>query len=196
MSAIADFKKSLGPVAKAVEAETGFKAFMGLGQASHESGFGSSQLSSPNAKLNIVNNAGTVLRVGPANNYFGFTAGRGTYWRTRDYDHVLMPTTEYVPKSQLLADDKIISGPNKIGNGLYKITRRRAFRAYNSPEESYRDWARLMQITAYSNAGAPEALRSGNVTAFAAAMKKTGYATDPRYEELITNAITNLGSVV
>lgn len=175
MNAMDSFKKALGPVAAAVERETGIKATIGLGQAAHESAYGASGLSSPASRLNVIDNTGKVLRVGPANNFFGFTAETGTYWRSQNRPFVNMPTTEWK-------------------NGLaYKTTR--PFRAYATPEESYRDWARLMQTEAYTKAGAPAALRAGDIGAFAEAMTKIGYATDPKYAAKITRIISTIGSI-
>ncbi len=175
MSAMDTFKKTLSPVAQAVERETGFKATLGLGQAAHESAYGSSGLSSAVSSLNVIDNDGKILRVGPANNFFGFTAELGTYWRSQNKPFVLMPTTEWK-------------------NGLaYKTTR--PFRAYATPEESYRDWARLMQTDGYVKAGAPAALKAGDIAAFAEAMKKIGYATDPTYAQKITRVISSIGAI-
>lgn len=94
-----------------------------------------------------------------ANNLFGFTAELGTYWRTQGRAFVEMPTTEWKAA------------------GAYKTTR--PFRAYASWEESYRDWARLMQIPHYAKA-LPFA-KAGNLKGFAAALQAAGYATDPAY---------------
>lgn len=102
---------------------------------------------------------GTSGLTDKANNLFGFTAELGTYWRTQGRAFVEMPTTEWK------------------GGAAYKTTR--PFRAYASWEESYRDWARLMQIPHYA-AALPFA-RAGNLKGFAAALQAAGYATDPAY---------------
>ena len=96
-----------------------------------------------------------------SNNLFGFTAELGTYWRTQNKPFVTMPTTEWK------------------GGISYKTTR--PFRAYESWEESYRDWARLMQTANYAKAGAVNALKTNDLNAFATAMNTAGYATDPAY---------------
>lgn len=182
MGKMEKFKAMIGPVAAAVERETGINAKLGMGQAAHESGYGASGLSSPDSKLEIRIDApgtppynSTVLRIGPANNFFGFTAELGTYWRSQNRPYVLMPTTEW-----------------KDGKP-YKTTR--PFRAYSSPEESYRDWARLMQTPAYVKAGAPVALKAGDVAGFAEAMRKVGYATDPTYAAKLVRVISGFDSV-
>ena len=94
-----------------------------------------------------------------ANNLFGFTAELGTYWRTRKLPFVLMPTSEYLKGKWVRVE--------------------RPFRAYTSWEDSYRDWARLMQTRRYPEALA--AARAGNLNAFAEALYRAGYATDPGY---------------
>jgi peptidoglycan hydrolase FlgJ len=193
MSAIEDFKKRLGPVALQVERQKGLKAALGLGQGAHESGWGASALSSPTAKLEVLNNAGHVLRIGPAHNHFGITAELGTYWRTQDRPYVIKLTEEWVTQAQIRPTDVVVAGPN--ANGLFKIKRKRPFRAYNSPEESYLDWARLMETKPYVDAGATAALRAGDVAGFAAAMKRVGYATDPNYAELIAGSIQSMGAI-
>lgn len=137
----AEFFTLLRPVARAVEAETGIKADLGMVQAAHESAYGTSGLTQK------------------ARNLFGFTAELGTYWRSQGRAFVEMPTTEW-----------------KAG-GAYKTTR--PFRAYASWDESYRDWARLMQTPHYARA-LPFA-KAGNLKGFAAALQAAGYATDPAY---------------
>ena len=60
------------------------------------------------------------------------------------------------------------------------------FRAYNSYEEAFNDWARLM-------AGNPRyagvLAAGGNVEQFSANMQKAGYATDPHYGSKLSQVI-------
>lgn len=102
---------------------------------------------------------GTSQLTQKSNNLFGFTAELGTYWRTQGRPYVEIPTTEYA------------------AGGQSKLTR--PFRAYASWEESYRDWARLMQTPHYANA--LSAARRGDLKGFATALQSAGYATDPLY---------------
>ena len=181
----AEFISKLRPTAIAVRNEIGFHHDLGMVQAAHESGYGSSGLSNPASQLEIrigPTNDAPIVRTGPALNLFGFTAEPGTYWRSTkssagNREFVLMLTTEWVEKP--VASDTVISGPN--ANGFYQVKRFRPFRVYKSWDESYRDWARLMQIPTYTNVGAPNALRTGDLKAFAEAMRKAKYATDPNY---------------
>ena len=102
---------------------------------------------------------GTSQLATSAYNIFGFTAEIGTYWRSQGRPIYSVKTREF-----------------KAGLA-YELVR--PFRAYASWEESYRDWARLMQTPAYAHALL--ALRAGNLKAFSSALQITGYATDPNY---------------
>lgn len=97
-----------------------------------------------------------------SNNLFGIKAGSS--WSG---DKVSVPTLEYE-------------------NGV-AVRRRDAFRAYDSPSESFADYANLL-------AGSPryaQALGHGeNIAAFARGLVHGGYATDPSYAAKIT-AIAN-----
>ena len=60
------------------------------------------------------------------------------------------------------------------------------FRAYDSYEESFRDYARLIS----ENPRYAQAMQStGNATAYASALQKAGYATDPQYANKLSRAI-------
>lgn len=190
MEVLKRFKDRLGGVAKAVQKESGISADLGLGQAAHESANGDSALASPNASLDILNSKG-LIRKGPAHNYFGFTAELGTYWRSQDRPFVMMETSEWVEKP--LPTDKVLTGPNS--NGLYHVRRVRPFRAYASPEESYRDWARLMQTPNYVNAGVLDALKRNDSQGFGAALLRAKYATDPKYATGVVSRIEALRGI-
>jgi flagellar protein FlgJ len=97
-----------------------------------------------------------------SNNLFGIKAGRS--WAG---DKVNVPTLEYE-------------------NGV-AVRRREQFRAYDSPSQSFADYARLLsESPRYANA-----LGQGeNVAGFARALVSGGYATDPAYAAKIT-AIAN-----
>lgn len=79
VSAISDFIAKLKPTADEVEAETGIKAALGIGQASEESNWGLSKLALP-----------------PNNNLFGMTADDGSSWATAGNPRVNMPTYEFI----------------------------------------------------------------------------------------------------
>jgi flagellar protein FlgJ len=64
-----------------------------------------------------------------------------------------------------------------------------AFRAYDSPEQSFEDYARLLGTNKrYSKAWE----QRGDVGAFAAALQAAGYATDPCYAEKIMEIAAGL----
>ena len=99
---------------------------------------------------------------GSSNNLFGIKAGGS--WAG---DKVSVPTLEYE-------------------NGV-AVRKRDQFRAYDSPSESFSDYARLLT----DNPRYAQALGQGeNIAGFARALVHGGYATDPSYVAKIT-AIAN-----
>lgn len=97
-----------------------------------------------------------------SNNLFGIKAGSS--W---DGDKVTVPTLEYE-------------------NGV-AIRKRDQFRAYDSPSDSFADYARLIS----DSPRYARALGQGeNIAGFAHALVRGGYATDPSYAQKIT-AIAN-----
>lgn len=96
-----------------------------------------------------------------AHNLFGIKAGAS--WKGATADST---TTEYV------------------GGVPRKLTQR--FRAYDTPEESFRDYARLMKDSArYSQVLAD----ASSVEGFAQGLQKAGYATDPAYAAKLSRII-------
>ena len=62
------------------------------------------------------------------------------------------------------------------------------FRAYDSYEDSFRDYARLITDNPrYEKAQATA--RTGSAVAYAAELQKAGYATDPEYARKLSGAI-------
>lgn len=97
----------------------------------------------------------------PSHNLFGIKAGPG--WQGRTVDTV---TTEYV-------------------NGVAQ-KRTETFRAYDSYQEAFRDYASLLQ----SQPRYAEALRNTNdARAYARELQQAGYATDPRYADKLAAVI-------
>ena len=65
------------------------------------------------------------------------------------------------------------------------------FRAYDSYEESFRDYARLIKESPrYEKAEA--VAQSGSAMAYASALQKAGYATDPEYARKLSGAINSV----
>ena len=99
-------------------------------------------------------------------NLFGIKAGGS--WRGKVAE---ITTTEYV--------DGI---PRKV---------KAKFRAYDSYEESFRDYARLIS----ENPRYAKAMQNtGSATAYASALQKAGYATDPLYASKLSRAIQSAQS--
>ncbi|MFN4120685.1 flagellar assembly peptidoglycan hydrolase FlgJ [Acidovorax sp.] len=99
-------------------------------------------------------------------NLFGIKAGKGWTGKVAE-----ITTTEYI-------------------NGKpQKVTAK--FRAYDSYEESFRDYARLIKESPrYEKA--ESVAQSGSAMAYASALQKAGYATDPEYAKKLTGAINSV----
>ena len=102
-------------------------------------------------------------------NLFGIKAGKGWTGKVAE-----VTTTEYV-------------------NGVPRKTVAK-FRAYDSYEDSFKDYARLINDNPrYDQAQA--VAKTGSATAYAAALQKAGYATDPQYAAKLGRAIQSTLSV-
>ena len=98
-------------------------------------------------------------------NLFGIKAGKGWTGKVAE-----ITTTEY------------------INGKAQKVTAK--FRAYDSYEASFRDYARLITDSPrYEKAQATA--RTGSAVAFAAELQKAGYATDPDYARKLSGAINS-----
>ncbi|RDD91884.1 flagellar assembly peptidoglycan hydrolase FlgJ [Acidovorax sp. BoFeN1] len=98
-------------------------------------------------------------------NLFGIKAGKGWTGKVAE-----ITTTEY------------------INGKAQKVTAR--FRAYDSYEDSFRDYARLITDSPrYEKAQATA--RTGSAVAYAAELQKAGYATDPEYARKLSGAINS-----
>ena len=99
----------------------------------------------------------------PSHNLFGIKAGSGWTGKVAE-----VTTTEYV-------------------NGQAKQTVAK-FRAYDSYEASFRDFARLInQNPRYAHARQ----QTGSVVAYASGLQRAGYATDPAYASKLTQTINS-----
>jgi flagellar protein FlgJ len=99
----------------------------------------------------------------PSNNLFGIKATPG--WKGKTVEAV---TTEYV-------------------NGV-PVTRREKFRAYDTPADSFADYARMLKNNPrYENVLA----NAHDAASFAQGLQKAGYATDPMYAAKLTRIINN-----
>ena len=98
-------------------------------------------------------------------NLFGIKAGKGWTGKVAE-----ITTTEYINGT-----------PRKV------VAK---FRAYDSYEDSFRDYARLINNSPrYDKAQATA--RTGSAVAYAAELQKAGYATDPEYARKLSGAINS-----
>ena len=75
----------------------------------------------------------------------------------------------------------------RIRRSALRSARSKSFRAYESPADSFRDYAKLIR----NNPRYENAVGTGtDVASFAAALQKGGYATDPNYASKIV-AVAN-----
>ncbi len=100
----------------------------------------------------------------PAHNLFGIKAGAG--WKGRVAE---VTTTEYI--------DGV---PQKL------VAR---FRAYDSPEASFRDYARLITQSPRYAQVREQAQQHASVQGFASSLQNAGYATDPEYASKLSRSI-------
>ena len=76
-----------------------------------------------------------------------------------------------------------------INGKAQKVTAK--FRAYDSYEDSFRDYARLIKESPrYEKA--ESVAQSGSAMAYASALQKAGYATDPEYARKLSGAINSV----
>jgi len=99
-------------------------------------------------------------------NLFGIKAGKGWTGKVAE-----ITTTEYINGT-----------PRKV------VAK---FRAYDSYEDSFRDYARLIKESPrYEKA--ESVAQSGSAMAYASALQKAGYATDPEYARKLSGAINSV----
>jgi peptidoglycan hydrolase FlgJ len=99
-------------------------------------------------------------------NLFGIKAGKGWTGKVAE-----ITTTEY------------------INGKAQKVTAK--FRAYDSYEDSFRDYAKLIKDSPrYEKA--ESVAQSGSAMAYASALQKAGYATDPEYAKKLGGAINSV----
>ena len=96
-------------------------------------------------------------------NLFGIKAGKGWSGKVAE-----ITTTEYV------------------NGAMRKVTAK--FRAYSSYEDSFRDYARLINESPRYEQARSQTASAG---AYAAALQKAGYATDPEYARKLSGAINS-----
>ena len=158
------FVKYLRPFAIETQNKTGISADFILAQAALESGWG---------------------RHAPGNMYFGVKDTDGI-----NGNEQLLTTTEF-SRNPNLKFPVILSVTSEIRKGVqwFRYRIRDYFRKYNSPEESFTDHARFF----LRNRRYREALTvRADPYAFAEAVAKAGYATDPDYVNKLHSVIKEI----
>jgi len=158
-----DYVRKFYPEAKKVEKETGISALAMLAQSAGESGW----------------------KPGPGNMMFGI----------KDFDGVngneqLIRTKEYLPIST--AKFPVIHSVTKVKKGgktLYKYDCETYFRKYDTPADSFRDYAKFIQDNpryeiALSVREIPEL--------YLKELAKAGYATAPDYEDFLLSMLRSV----
>lgn len=152
--------------AKETELKTGIDARFILAQAALESGWGASA---------------------PGYLFFGIKAGRDILEHKRQ----LVRTREV----HVNADKQFpeILSIRKLKSGKYEYIVRDWFRKYNSPDESFSDYARLL----LENKRYAKALKEkGDPYRFADAIAKAGYASHPYYAVTLKNVIRMIETLI
>lgn len=137
-------------------------------------------------QLTHESNAGLSELALNAHNISGMTS-EGDYWERQGRPRYLVLTEEYVWPASVRATDERLG----TKGGLVHIRRRRHFRAYASWRDCYLDWARRIQRP--DMAEVLSAAMRGDMKAFGAALKRSGYATDPEYEGHIASVAREVG---
>lgn len=153
------FIKTYLPQAKQVSAKTGIPAESILAQAGLESGW----------KLNP-----------PGNNFFGIKAGNS--WSG---NRILIRTKEILGNGT--TKFPVIHSVTKRSDGKYLYDVSDYFRKYNTPADSFADWALLVK-TKFPGAWQVRTDKA----AFARALAHGGYATAPNYAEQLVSVLRSV----
>lgn len=120
----------------------------------------------------------------PGYNFFGIKAGKK--WTGKKQ---LLQTSEILNTSTYKGFPVIISvTPTSTGKYKYKI--KDYFRAYDTPKDSFIDHGKFF----LENSRYRDALKTKDSKAFATAIAKAGYATDPSYAQLLHSMIDKFQS--
>ena len=142
-----EFVKTYYPFAKEVEKETGVFAVTILVRAAIESGWGDRVL---------------------GNNFFGIKDTDGI-----NGNEQLITTTEYIKRPG--AKFPVILKVVPFGNKIWKYLVKDYFRKYDTPKESFMDFANFLK----RNPRYSKALTKTNALDMGVEICKSGYATDP-----------------
>lgn len=155
-----DFVKILLPYALSAETQYKVPALVALAQSALETGWG---------------------RSAPGNMYFGMKTGKSYSGKKQLITTKEVHTTKDVKYPEIIS---IVQRPD----GKYLYTVKDWFRAYDSPKQSFEDYARLLS----TNPRYKEAFKYSDPILFAQEIKKAGYATDPDYLTKIKSLIEQI----
>ena len=157
MDTIGTFINRFEDLAKAIQRKFSIPYLVTLGQAALESNWG---------------------QKAPGNNFFGIKAGSN--W---DGDTQVFLTTEIVTPEQF-KKLKAVKSSTRLESGNYKITIYQKFRKYDTPNDSFIDYAKLLSTSDYYK----KAFNYTDPSNFAREIAKN-YATQPDYFQRLYNVM-------
>jgi len=161
MDKVTTFINSYLPLASSIEKKFGMPALAILAQSALETGWG-------------INKPGNMM--------FGIKAGSSWTGKTQK-----LLTTEILTADQV-KKLKSYHSITRLDSGKYNVKLYQDFRAYESPRESFEDYARLIS----GNQRYQAALQQSDPYAYASAIAKAGYATATNYYDAIKNIIDTI----
>jgi flagellar protein FlgJ len=161
MDKIATFVNSYLPLASGIEKKYGMPALAILAQSALETGWG-------------INKPGNMM--------FGIKAGSSWSGKTQK-----LLTTEILTGEQL-KNLKSTHSITRLDSGKYSVKLYQDFRAYDSPKESFEDYARLISGQSRYQA----AFQQKDPYRYAAAIAQAGYATATNYYDAIKSIIDTI----
>lgn len=159
------------PHAERAAQASGVPALFALAQSALETGWGKK----------IEGNMMFGMKVGSGKPYGGWTGMQQ-----------LVTTHEYGSHDRLTFPYIFNGYPIQQPNGQWKYKIKDLFRAYPSPEASFRDWGGLLSNQARYRAAFQN---RGDPFLFAEAIAQAGYATDPHYAQKIQRLMQTIAQV-
>lgn len=161
MDKITTFINTYLPMAAGIEKKYGMPALAVLAQSALETGWG-------------INKPGNMM--------FGIKAGSSWAGKTQK-----LLTTEIL-SAEAVKKLKSYHSITRLDSGKYNVKLYQDFRAYDSPRESFEDYARLIS----GNQRYQAALQQKDPYAYASAIAKAGYATATNYYDAIKSIIDTI----
>ncbi|MBN2814841.1 MAG: glucosaminidase domain-containing protein [Bacteroidales bacterium] len=161
MDKITTFINTYLPMAAGIEKKYGMPALAVLAQSALETGWG-------------INKPGNMM--------FGIKAGSSWSGKTQK-----LLTTEIL-SAEAVKKLKSYHSITRLDSGKYNVRLYQDFRAYDSPRDSFEDYARLIS----GNQRYQAALQQKDPYAYASAIAKAGYATATNYYDAIKSIIDTI----